>query len=524
MPKLNSLKSHWPKILATCLFLLLIGSYVKIFAIGSPYAPGATLDPECPPGEINCTVLITSGGTSLWTESGSDIYFDTGNVGIGTNAPTSKLEINLSSNITYHQAFLGGGLDDAIFSGSYESSIPNSFYITIIEEGSPDIFEFYDTKGICDPQYATQITGSPQLLCDDVYVTFSSISGHTLYDSWEYNIDNNLSEGGRILSIKDNIDNYFVVNAIARDSNFLGDDAGINATGAFYSNFLGKNSGYGSALGEYSNFLGKDSGFNAVNANNSNFLGQYSGYTATNANNSNFLGQYSGYTATNANNSNFLGYRSGMFGTSASYSNFFGTTAGYGSNNAKYSNFLGNSAGWGASSAQYSNFIGSSAGYQATGASNSNFIGSSSGSGATYANNSNFLGTLAGQYSTQSYNSNFIGTEAGAGFHWQSSGSAYANFIGYRAGQYTMSASNSNFIGNYAGHGSGYAPRSNFIGDYAGYTVGTDEDGYFSDSNFIGSSAGSLAINAAYSNFFGAISGYEATNAKIGRASCRERV
>mgnify|MGYP000163851508 CR=1 FL=1 len=46
-------------------------------------------------------------GTSLWTDSGSDLYYITGNVGIGTSTPSNKLHVQGSTKVT-SDIWLGG--------------------------------------------------------------------------------------------------------------------------------------------------------------------------------------------------------------------------------------------------------------------------------------------------------------------------------------------------------------------------------------------------------------------------------
>ena len=80
-------------------FFLSIG-FLVAFAVtvsyanppASPYAAGSTLDPQCAPGDTNCTVAV-GGGSSPWTVTGNNIYYNTGNVGIGTSTPQSALDV-----------------------------------------------------------------------------------------------------------------------------------------------------------------------------------------------------------------------------------------------------------------------------------------------------------------------------------------------------------------------------------------------------------------------------------------------
>lgn len=81
--------------------------------------------------------------------------------------------------------------------------------------------------------------------------------------------------------------------------------------------------------------------------------------------------KFSTYTGTlsagNITNSNFIGYRAGYLATSASNSSFLGREAGYAATNASHSVFIGKSAGYLAPNARNAIFLGESAGFEDAG-------------------------------------------------------------------------------------------------------------------------------------------------------------
>jgi hypothetical protein len=163
-------------------------------------------------------------------------------------------------------------------------------------------------------------------------------------------------------------------NTSNRGNNFLGEEAGYNSSGD-NNNFLGDAAGL-SNKGGINNFFGPDAGrFN--NGGYNNFFGYFAGYISYGDGNNffgvnagrfntgvynNFFGGNVGYNNL-GNQNNFLGERAG-YNNSGNNNNFFGYQAGYGNNRGgNDNNFFGYQAGYGNTSGSNNIAIGQSTGY-----------------------------------------------------------------------------------------------------------------------------------------------------------------
>lgn len=525
-------------LLVSLTVLSIVGYGVFVFAAAPTggYTPAQTLNPSCAPGSTDCFVKT---GWQLDTANGY-VYNTSDKIGIGTNTPVYKLEVNGSfgSQITHTSGNISGiNMSNDLFGLGVEgvgmTTIANTseIYLNGILDfgtGKGSYLYYFDTANSESASVSAMNFngGAPVVLGQSLSSTneatlfaVESGKGFTIAGPHDNTtqVPNVMTTAFRVLDRDQNASGVKTLLSVSNSGsiaipNFL--SCGTLTTDS--SGNIGCGSGGGSSVitlqpGDslFTTGLSSGAGQGVTSVSSSLFFGPGAGNGATAANNSNFFGSGAGNGAVDANNSNFFGSSAGSGATSAFFSNFFGVSAGQSATDASYSNFFGYTAGAGATAANNSNFFGSSAGNSATNAAYSNFFGAGSGANANFSSYSNFLGYNAGNLATNASNSNFFGISTGS----SATNATSSNFLGPYAGSSATNASNSNFFGNSSGGYATNAYQSNFFGINSGASA-TDA----SDSNFFGTNAGLSALNARNSIFIGTNSGYNDSVNNLGNS------
>ncbi len=104
-------------LLVSFLFFFLFATWVKLFAIGTPYTGGETLDPECAPGDPNCIVSV------LPDQTGHSGQFLTTNNGIASWGDVDLSNINLTYTPSGAISATVGGLSSGTDLGTSPMSL-----------------------------------------------------------------------------------------------------------------------------------------------------------------------------------------------------------------------------------------------------------------------------------------------------------------------------------------------------------------------------------------------------------------
>ena len=481
---------------------------------------------------------------NLWNLNGNNIYYNNGNVGIGTGTPAGKFVIQANDNQGVDDALLevldkdgnpvfivtsegarlyvkedSKGVSGGFAVGRFSSAkdFPDTSYFIVTPDSTRVYMRESDEKGVSGG-FAVGRFSAAKTAADNIFYTDA--------DSTRVYTDGNNTKGiaggfavGRFSSAKGSGDNYMYM---IPDNYFIGHQAGeflqnSSYTGK-YNTFFGFQTGQHDTSGTNNVFIGHQTGLSNTSGSNNVFLGHVAGYSNTVGTSNTFVGDSCGYSNTVGNYNSFYGYLAGKSNISGDDNVFIGESAGY-SNTSGHSNFIGgfksgyenetgirnvyigNYAGYGNEDGSYNVQMGYFSGRLATNTNNNVTLGYYSGYNADTTSNCIMIGSYAGTFADHGENSVMIGSYSG-----YNNNGEHNIFIGTSSGRLNQSGFQNLFIGYEAGYSNVDGEGNVYLGHAAGYSnVSTDKNIAIGDS-------ASFHQNGGYGNtVIGYRAGYDGT-------------
>lgn len=442
---------------------------------------------------------VVNGIQGEWTIEGKDLYFDEGNVAIGSGTANSRLTV---------QGDPDANIDTALFEvkniyGEPVFAVYNEGVRVYIEEenvkGAKGGFAVggYRTGSKAEPREFLRVTS------DSVRIWLNEPAGKALKGGFAVGgYSTGKAESSSFMELDP--ENYFI-----------GHKAGAANENGIYNSFFGYQAGTSNTIGSQNIFIGYKAGFNNTEGVINAFIGNHSGYSNTTGHENVFIGDSSGYHNETGYWNVFLGERTGKMNYSGRSNVFIGDKAGEDNTTGNYNVFMGSIAGWNNVDGSSNVFIGSGAGGDNISGTDNTIIGSYAGRRNIIGNTNIFLGRMAGYTNTTGSDNIYIGNQAGAYsdttysniFIGNNSGefnqSGLANvFLGNRTGNENVNGSNNTILGHESGHFKTKGDLNTFVGAYAGHLGTTGER-----NTFIGANAG-LNSEGDGNIFIGEAAGY----------------
>jgi hypothetical protein len=385
--------------------------------------------------------------TNPWSENGTSIYYNTGNVGIGTSAPAGRLEV---------MGNMSGSDEDALFD---VKRADGQTVFAVYPDGVRIYVEDDFTKGTKGGFAIGGFNPATKGLTNE-YLRITPDSVRVYIDqSGTKGTKGGFAVGGFSPSKADPVSLFY----LAEDNYFIGHETGIKTTGAYntffgyqagtnntlgYMNiFIGHQAGLANTTGDRNIFIGTDCGISNTTGLGNIFMGWQAGQNNIDGNNNIFIGGNSGPDNSSGQSNMFIGVASGYRNTTGSQNTFVGTGAGNQNLDGNWNTFVGNSAGSSNISGGSNAFLGGNAGRNLTASTNNVFVGSSAAYSLTSGGDNVHIGASAGSGITTGHYNVIIGSLTGG----NKTGGSSNVIIGYNSGRYNSTGQNNVFIGREAG-------------------------------------------------------------------------